>query len=322
MPDDSVMIHPRAITESVRIGKRTKIWAFAHVLPGATIGEDVNICDNVFIDNDVQVGDRVTVKCGVQLWDGPRVEDDVFIGPNATFTNDLRPRSKQYPDRFLRTVVRRGASIAANATILPGITVGPESMLGAGAAVTRDVPANTVVVGNPARIMGYVDAESCTLAAEPAGESREEVVLDMAGRPKIVPLPEIKDLRGFLSLSEVEGGLPFAPRCYSLVYNVPSKEIRGEHAHVRCQQFVVCVHGSCSVLLDDGSVRKSVSLDNPHRGLYVPPMVWSVQYNYSPDAVLLVLASDRYDADDYVRDYDSFLKLIGKPRDAAGGPGE
>jgi len=322
MPYESVMIHPRALVESDRIGKRTRIWAFAHVLPGATIGEDVNICDNVFIENDVQIGDRVTVKCGVQLWDGLRVEDDVFIGPNATFTNDLRPRSKQYPDEFLKTVLKRGASIGANATILPGITVGSDSMVGAGAVVTRDVPANAVVVGNPARIMGYVNAESSALAAEPAGVSGGEVVLDMAGHPRIVPLPEIKDLRGFLSFGEVEGGLPFAPRRYFLVYNVPSKEIRGEHAHVRCHQFLVCVQGSCSVLLDDGTVRKSVSLDNPHTGVYVPPKVWSVQYNYSPDAILLVLASDRYDAGDYVRDYDSFLKLIGKPGNAAGGPGK
>ena len=107
------MIHPQAICETDRVGKGTRIWAFAHVLKGARIGEDCNLCDGVFVENDVVVGNRVTVKCGVQLWDGVRLEDDVFVGPNATFTNDLLPRSKQYPEKFLSTVVRPGASIGA-----------------------------------------------------------------------------------------------------------------------------------------------------------------------------------------------------------------
>lgn len=117
------------------------------------------MCDHVFIENDVVVGDRVTIKSGVQLWDGVRLDDDVFVGPNATFTNDLFPRSKQYPDRFTRTVVRRGASIGANATILAGVTVGTEAVVGAGAVVTKDVPANAVVVGNPAKVTRYLTPE-------------------------------------------------------------------------------------------------------------------------------------------------------------------
>src|SRR5689334_22334619 len=117
-------IHPNAIVEpGAQIGDGTRIWAFAHVLPGAKLGENCNICDGVFIENDVVVGDRVTVKCGVQLWDGVRLEDDVFVGPNATFCNDLFPRSQQYPEKFSPTIIRKGASIGANATILPGITI-------------------------------------------------------------------------------------------------------------------------------------------------------------------------------------------------------
>ena len=126
------------------------------MLPGAVIGADCNICDHTFIENDVRVGDRVTIKCGVQLWDGIRIEDDVFIGPNATFTNDPFPRSKRQPEQFDRTVVRQGASIGANATILPGVTVGVNAMVGAGAVVTRDVPPLAVVTGNPARITGWM----------------------------------------------------------------------------------------------------------------------------------------------------------------------
>lgn len=156
----SFFAHSHALVESKRIGKRTRVWAFTHVLPGAVIGEDCNICDHVFIENDVVVGDRVTVKCGVQLWNGVTLEDDVFVGPNATFTNDLFPRSKQYPESFSRTLVQRGASIGANATLLAGITVGAKAMIGAGAVVTKDVPAGAIVIGNPARIKGYTETRS------------------------------------------------------------------------------------------------------------------------------------------------------------------
>src|SRR5215204_67782 len=144
--------HPKALVESTAIGAGTRVWAFAHVLPGARIGRQCNICDHVFIENDVTVGDRVTVKCGVQLWDGVTIEDDVFVGPNATFTNDPFPRSRQRLEQFSRTTVRAGASIGANATLLPGIEIGRGAMVGAGAVVTHDVPPGVVVTGNPARI--------------------------------------------------------------------------------------------------------------------------------------------------------------------------
>ncbi|NOR68341.1 MAG: N-acetyltransferase [Methylomarinum sp.] len=151
-----MFIHKKALVESgATIGQGTRVWAFTHILPRAVIGIDCNICDHVFIENDVKVGNRVTIKCGVQLWDGLRVEDDVFIGPNATFTNDLFPRSKYYPDKFLTTIILKGASIGANATILPNITIGNNAMVGAGAVVTKDVPDNAVVVGNPAYIVKY-----------------------------------------------------------------------------------------------------------------------------------------------------------------------
>lgn len=143
--------HDHALVESENIGQGTRIWAFVHVLPGAHIGGECNICDHVFIENDVVIGDRVTIKCGVQIWDGLRIEDDVFIGPNATFTNDLFPRSKQ-EFAMLQTIVRKGATIGANATILPGITIGENAMVGAGSVVTKDVPPDVLVVGNPARI--------------------------------------------------------------------------------------------------------------------------------------------------------------------------
>lgn len=152
----NAQIHPSADVASEAIGTGTRIWQFTVVLSGARIGEDCNVCSHCFIENDVVIGDRVTIKSGVQLWDGLRVGDDVFIGPNATFTNDKHPRSRNAGFLQLTTVIERGASIGAGALLLPGIRVGENAVVAAGAVVTRDVPANTCVVGNPARAMKRV----------------------------------------------------------------------------------------------------------------------------------------------------------------------
>lgn len=302
-----MFIHEKAIVESSRIGEGTRVWAFAHVLPGAVIGQECNICDHVFVENDVVVGDRVTVKSGVQLWDGVRLEDDVFVGPNATFTNDRFPRSKRYPDAFPVTTVRRGASIGANATLLPGITIGQGAMVGAGAVVTKDVPPHAVVVGNPARITGYVDTK-----VEARGQGTRSTPLPElgVGDSRLHRLPLVEDLRGKLSFAEYDTHLPFVPKRYFIVYGVPTQEVRGEHAHRELHQFLVCIRGSCHVALDDGTSRGEVVLDSPTIGLHIPPMVWGVQYKYTADAVLLVLASDVYAADDYIRDYDEFMREV------------
>lgn len=149
--------HPLADIQSRVIGDGTRIWQFVVVLADAVIGRDCNINAHCFIENDVVLGDRVTVKCGVYLWDGLRVGDDVFIGPNVTFTNDPFPRSRQRPERFLPTYIEDGASIGAAAVILPGLRIGAGAMVGAGSVVTRDVPAHALVVGNPARVVRYLD---------------------------------------------------------------------------------------------------------------------------------------------------------------------
>lgn len=303
-------IHPLSDVQSKNIGERTTIWQYVVVLPGATIGDGCNICSHSFVENDVIIGDRVTVKCGVQIWDGVRLEDDVFVGPNATFTNDKFPRSKVYPEKFKQTLVRKGASIGANATILSGITIGKNAMVGAGAVVTKDVPANAIVVGSPARITGYVASKSLpNHVVAPAERDSSKRTGDVTG-VRMIELPLIPDLRGTLSFAEIGQALPFEPKRYFIVFDVKSKEVRGEHAHRRCHQFLVCVKGSCSVVVDDGKNREEYQLDQPNLGVYLPAMVWGVQYKYSADAVLLVLASDVYDADDYIRDYDDFLALV------------
>jgi acetyltransferase-like isoleucine patch superfamily enzyme len=154
---DKVFIHNLADVATGDIGDGTRIWQFAIVLAGAKIGSECNICAHVFIEGDVTVGDRVTVKCGVQLWNGLRVGDDVFIGPNVTFTNDLFPRSKKYPDRYLETVIENGASIGAGAVILPGLTIGALALVAAGAVVTRSVEPGSLVCGNPAKHVRFIE---------------------------------------------------------------------------------------------------------------------------------------------------------------------
>ena len=148
-----MFIHPNSDVQTKQIGEGTRIWQYVVVLPGAVIGRDGNICSHCFIENKVVLGDRVTVKCGVQLWDGITLEDDVFVGPNVTFTNDLQPRSRNASAQLLPTLVKKGASIGANATILPGLTIGDGAMVGAGSVVTKNVPPGVTVVGNPARII-------------------------------------------------------------------------------------------------------------------------------------------------------------------------
>jgi UDP-2-acetamido-3-amino-2,3-dideoxy-glucuronate N-acetyltransferase len=301
-------VHERGLCESTKVGDGTRVWAFAHVLPGAQIGRECNVCDHVFIENDVVVGDRVTIKCGVQLWDGVRLSDDVFVGPNVTFTNDPFPRSKLRPASFAETVVGPGASLGANATILPGLTVGRRAMVGAGAVVTRDVPPNAIVVGNPARIVGYVDAAHP--GARPGAAVSESPPETRVPGVSLLRLTRADDLRGSLVAANFEQDLPFVPRRFFTIFGVPSTDVRGAHAHRRCHQFLVCVQGSVNAVVDDGAAREEFVLDRPDIGLHVQPMIWGTQYRYSQDAVLLVLASHAYDADDYIRDHEVFLAEV------------
>ncbi len=230
------------------------------------------------------------------------------MGPNVTFANDPFPRSRQWLPEHPKTVVRRGASIGAGAVILPGLTIGQGAMIGAGAVVTRNVPPHAVVTGNPARIQRYI-TEGRPEGTQPTQRATAAQEIFVRG-VKLADEPVFRDMRGSLVARQAAGGsLPFVPARLFWVFDVPSKEVRGEHAHRVCEQLLICTQGSVLVVVDDGEHRQEVLLDHPARSLYIPPMVWGVQYAYSQDAVLLVAASHPYDASDYIRDYDEFLRL-------------
>ena len=314
-------VHSKGICDSEHIGDGTKIWEFTHVLAGAKIGKDCNVCAHVFIESDVVVGDRVTIKCGVQLWDGLRVANDVFIGPNATFVNDLFPRSKQYPEKYLQTHIGDRASIGANSTILGGIEIGEDAMVGAGAVVTKSVPPKAIVAGNPARIIGYADTQKVLLTSKTSTQRRLSATVDEAdggvsslgvGDVAIQYYKEFEDLRGKLSVLEFHRDLPFVPKRLFFVYGVPSSEVRGEHAHIECNQFLIAVHGSLSVVVDNGTLSKETRLDSPTVGLFLPKKTWGIQYKFSPDAVLAVFASHLYESRRLYKKLLDFICLVRK----------
>ena len=306
-----IFVHPKAICESEQIGERTRIWAFSHILEGAKIGKDCNICDGVFIENDVTVGDRVTIKSGVQLWDGIRVADDVFIGPNATFTNDHFPRSRVWQETLPLTHIHEGASIGANATLLPGITIGRGAMIGAGTVVTRDVPANAIVYGNPGKIRGYVGSDNNNSSGfVPEKSMNIDFDSDIKSPAKLVKLKRFSDSRGNLTVVDFKDELPFVPQRFFTVSQVPSQDVRGEHAHRVCHQVLIVLNGSVSVMIDDGKIRNQILLSDPKIALYIPPMVWGTQFAFSIDAVLGVFASHAFDPQDYIHSYDEFQIMV------------
>jgi len=297
----SNFIHETADVQTSYVGQGTNIWQYCVVLPEARIGDDCNICAHCFLENKVVGGNRVTIKNGVQLWDGLYIEDDVFIGPNVTFCNDKYPRSKKYPDAFLKTIIRKGASVGAGATILPGVTIEENVLVAAGAVVTTDVPVNGIVAGVPAVIIGYTD----TVLYE-AGEIHPTRGGKLTG-PVLYSLTNVHDIRGDLVAAESIREVPFTPERVFFIHGVPSSKVRGEHAHKECKEFLVAVQGRVNVILDNGTEREDYLLDDPAIGLFIDSGVWTIQYKYSKDAILLVLASHHYDADDYIRDYSEFI---------------
>lgn len=304
------LVHESALIESVDVGAGTRFGAFVHVQKAAVIGADSRIGDHVFVETGVVVGSRVTISGGVQLWAGMRVEDDVQIGPNATFVNENFVEGTGGGGRPAAVRLCKGARIGANATVLTGVTIGQGALVGAGAVVTRDVPRNAIVRGSPARITGYVDALLDSVETPPTDAPATEYRRLRARGAALIHIPRIVDMRGTLSFGELGAHLPFQPKRFFVVYDVPSREVRGEHAHKELHEILVCLKGSCAVMIDDGEHREEVVLDSPTMGLHLPPRLWRVHYKYSPEALMLSLCSDLYDSSDYIRDYDQFIEFI------------
>jgi acetyltransferase-like isoleucine patch superfamily enzyme len=301
----SIFIDPSARFEGEDVGAGSRVLAYARVGRGVRIGRNCAIHDHAVLVGDVTLEDDVAVQLGAQLLGSVHLEQGVTVGAGALVgAGSLDGESS-------KSIVHRFASIGVNATVLPGVVIGRRAVVEPGSVVTQNVPANAVVSGNPATIVSYVDtgvdetpSEILTTAVLPADISNTRVRgVTLHG------LTHARDLRGSLTAGEF-AALPFAPRRFFTVYDVPSESVRGAHAHRECSQFVVCLAGSVSCLVDDGTTRDEVHLANPAIGLHIPPMIWGTQWRYTRDALMLVLASNPYDPDDYIRDYEEFLEEL------------
>lgn len=270
---------------------------------------------------DLLRSDGAVVPDGFVHGDGCSVGSHAFIGPGCVFGDSVKIEARATvvaPEHSANgttpgLLVQSGASVGAGAVVCGARVIGRGARVEPGAVVTTDVPPNAIVAGNPAYVTGYV--------LPPAGGNRGRPV-EMVHAPSemgtvavpsgasVMRFPEVSDLRGKLTFAELEGQLPFAVDRFFLVYGVPSQELRGEHAHRRCHQMIIAVAGAVSVLTDNGFEREEVRLNEPNVGVHIPPMVWGVQFRHTTDAVLMVLASDRYDDGDYIRDYDDFVREV------------
>ena len=271
----------------------------------AVVHPQASVSPGAVMESDCTIGPQCVVSSGAHLGAGTILGANVFVGPNATLEAALASASGVRADS--------GVRIGANATVCSGVTLAYGSQVRPGAVVTRSVPPCAIVEGNPAIIVGYIDTESGASSAPTLpGRRGASVEQTPVHGVTVHHFPVYPDLRGSLTVGEFDRQVPFLPRRYFMVFGVPSREVRGEHAHRECHQFLICVRGSCSVVADDGIKRVEVLLDDPSKGIYLPPMIWGVQYKYSADAVLMVFASHYYEAADYIREYGEFQAIAAK----------
>ena len=281
-------IHPTAIVLSKNIPSSVDIGPFTIISENVIIGENVTIESHVFIDAGVRIFEDAKVHTGARLRKGCTIESIVTVGENSV--------------------------------IKEGIFLHIGSLIHAGANVGMDVPPYAIISATEGTITGYVDAGPDIKNTDSGLMAKEQVISRVRG-VKLFELPNHLDLRGNLTVGEFNNDLPFLPKRYFLVYGVASERIRGEHAHYNCHQFLICIHGTCSVIADDGYERQEFRLDRPNQGLHLPPMTWGVQYKFLRDAVLLVFASENYDPEDYIRDYSKFQALQQNQWGPPGGSG-
>jgi UDP-2-acetamido-3-amino-2,3-dideoxy-glucuronate N-acetyltransferase len=278
----SAGVDSTALCEARIVGSGSRVLAFALIGPEVEIGADCMVGAHTVIEGVVSLADGVQVQAGARL-----------VGPIA---------------------VGPGAALDANVVIAGDgeIVVGRDAIVKAGSVVTESVPANAIVSGNPARIVSYVDSGHEAPVRKMAMPSASAIVTETGvSGVTIHALTNARDLRGSLTATEF-ADLPFRPRRLFTVFHVPSESVRGSHAHRECAQFLMCLAGTVSCLVDDGSTREEIPLASSDFGLHIPPLVWGTQWRYSRNAVLLVLASHPYDPADYIRDYEEFLAAVGR----------
>lgn len=285
----------------------------AVVHPGAEVAADCHLGDYVVVYPGATLEQGVRIDGFTQVWPGVHLETGVHVGPGVTL--------ERAPDGAPAEIVFGAASqVGAGATIRRGVRIGAGAVVEAGTLVGQAVPPYAIVSGVPARITGYVEkspgAGNRHWHKQAEFPEQQAVVRLGVGDVTLHRTKMVRDPRGDLSVGEFPKDIPFDAKRYFLVFNVPSEKTRGEHAHHKCHQFLLCVKGSCAVVVDDGHDRCEVLLESPDMGIYLPPLTWGIQYKYSSDAVLLVFTSDYYEADDYIRDYAEFVDIV-RARDGA-----
>lgn len=268
----------------------------------------------VFVEEGASIADECTIIGPTQIWSDVRIGLQAVLGANVVLEKSRLPADQGI-------IIGDQCRIDSGAVVCQNVMIGEGAHVKAGAVVEQSVPAHAIVAGVPARIIGYVESAPQGGLNVPGTIKAKGILLQEGITPVGVGgvtlhhLKSVQDMRGDLSVGEFPKDIPFEPKRYFLVYNVPSEKTRGEHAHHACHQFLICVHGSCAVVVDDGSSRCEVLLDAPDIGLHLPPLTWGIQYKYSSDAVLLVFASHYYDAADYIRHYPEFLDIT-RPQSA------
>jgi UDP-2-acetamido-3-amino-2,3-dideoxy-glucuronate N-acetyltransferase len=269
-------IHSSAIILSRNVPALVEIGPFTLVCEDAVISDSACIGAQVMIGISVQIGPRVRIQSGACISDGCIIESDVTVG--------------------------------ANASVASGVCLHMGSSVTAGTNVTMDVPPYAIISGPESAIAGYVDANLSDEKSQNIPRLIERGASRIRG-VRLYELPNYLDMRGNLSVGEFEKDLPFYPKRFFVVYDVTNERIRGEHAHYKCHQFLQCTHGACSIIADDGFERQEFRLDKPNRGIYLPPMIWGIQYKFTRDAVLLVFTSEHYDPEDYIRNFAKFREI-------------
>lgn len=279
----------------------------AFISPRALVSANCSIDAGCHIGDDAVIGTHVKLNVGVTI-NGPcQIGDNCTIGTGCVLDSE-GPQSG--------IVLEANVTLAASVTVVGPVRIGKAARIEAGTTVLRDVPPHARVSGNPAQIIGYANTTERSDPRSYDGRSSHQSHESSVKGVTLHRFPRIIDLRGNLTVGEFEKTVPFSPRRYFMVFGVPNAEIRGEHAHRTCKQFLVCTHGNCSVVADDGMHREEFLLDDPSLGVYLPPLTWGIQYKYSADAVLLVFASEYYDSNEYIRDYGEFLQLASEAKGA------